>query len=47
MVMTARADLRGLHVKGFEGADAKAHCDHLRNIGETLLSDLRDRWVRP
>ncbi|MBI5535739.1 MAG: hypothetical protein HY898_23610 [Deltaproteobacteria bacterium] len=44
MVMTYRADLRGMHVKGFEGGDAAAHSDHLYNFGELLLGDLRDRW---
>ena len=28
MVMTYRADLRGMHVKGFEGGNAAAHSAH-------------------
>lgn len=44
MAMTYRADRRGFHVRGFEGGNAAAHCDHLYAIGETLLPELRERW---
>jgi len=45
MMMTYRADRKGLHVRGFEGGDAAAHCNHLYAIGETLLPELRERWA--
>jgi hypothetical protein len=47
MVMTTRADLRGFHVRGYEGGNAEAHCDHLYGIGHTVFADLRGRWTRP
>jgi hypothetical protein len=46
MVMTTTADKANLHVRGFEGEDKAAHCDHLFGIGETLFPMLRDRWAR-
>jgi hypothetical protein len=40
-------DARGdLHVTGYAGGDAHAHCDHLYAISTTLWSRLRDRWQR-
>ena len=47
MVMSYRADRRGLHIKGYEGRDAAAHCEHLYHAGETLFADLRERWTTP
>jgi len=44
MTMRYRADKRGLHVRGYAGADAPAHSDHLRAIGQTLFPELRERW---
>jgi hypothetical protein len=44
MEMTYRADVRGLHFKGFRGWDAVAHGQHLHNMGETLFPELRERW---
>ncbi|HET9956366.1 MAG TPA: hypothetical protein VFQ61_17780 [Polyangiaceae bacterium] len=37
----------GLAIMGFAGGDAKAHCDHLYAIQDTLWSRLRARWSRP
>ncbi|HLV21620.1 MAG TPA: hypothetical protein VKZ49_12085 [Polyangiaceae bacterium] len=44
MVATSRAERGGFFVEGFEGQDARAHCDHLYGLGETLLPLLEQRW---
>jgi len=33
-----------LSISGYAGGDARAHCDHLYAIGDTLWSQLRERW---
>jgi hypothetical protein len=45
MLLTSKADSGNFHVRGFAGGDTHAHCDHLYAIGETLFSQLRDRWA--
>jgi len=47
MTMSYRAEQRGLHVRGYEGTDGAAHCDHLRAIDGLLLADLQARWASP
>ena len=44
MKMTTSARQRGFRVQGFEGADAKAHVDHLARIDDTLLGQLHGWW---
>lgn len=44
MVQIDEADREGLHVRGYEGTDKAAHCDHLIAIGETLFPYLAKRW---
>ncbi len=44
MVMYEREDLGNMHVFGFKGGDAPAHCQHLYNIGRHLWSLLDARW---
>jgi hypothetical protein len=42
-----RTDRRGLHIKGYDGQDAAAHCQHLYHVGERLFADLQERWGTP
>lgn len=35
----------GMQVHGFEGDDAKAHCQHLWRFSETMLGPLARRWA--
>jgi hypothetical protein len=44
MVMIERADKGDLHIRGFEGDDKPAHCDHLLGMARTLFPYLHDRW---
>jgi hypothetical protein len=46
MLMLSRADRGSLHVQGYAGNDAPAHCDHLHAMGDTLFPYLRDLWSR-
>jgi hypothetical protein len=46
MTLTSRADRGALHVLGYTGVDAPAHCDHLHAMGDTLFPYLRDMWSR-
>lgn len=46
MTLTSRADRGNLHVQGYAGVDAPAHCDHLHAMGETLFPYLRELWSR-
>jgi hypothetical protein len=46
MHLREEADAGDLHVRGFDGADAPAQCDHLIAIGDTLFPWLRERWSR-
>lgn len=39
-------DQRGFHLRGFEGTDARAHCDHTRHIGEAIVM-LEQLWQTP
>lgn len=47
MRATSSAGAGDFHVRAFEGTDEEAHCQHLRNVGETLLPMLAQRWRRP
>jgi hypothetical protein len=40
------ADREGFHLRAFDGADARAHCDHTRHIAEALAM-LEERWHTP
>jgi len=42
--MSSEAHARSFHLMGFEGTDARAHGDHLRQLDNTLFNRLRDRW---
>ncbi|HMJ10424.1 MAG TPA: hypothetical protein VK524_03405 [Polyangiaceae bacterium] len=44
MTLTSTADKAGLHMRGFSGGTVDDHSNHLRSIGDTLWSHLRDRW---
>lgn len=44
MVMYEREELGNMHVFGFRGGDAPAHCQHLYNIGLHHWSFLGARW---
>ncbi|HEU4533190.1 MAG TPA: hypothetical protein VFS00_03695 [Polyangiaceae bacterium] len=44
MVMYEREEAGSMHVFGFRGGDAPAHCQHLYNIGRHLWSRLGTRW---
>lgn len=46
MQLTSRGAAGGLTVLGFAGNDTDAHCDHLYAIGDTLFSQLEQRWAR-
>lgn len=43
---TSTADVKGLHVWGFRGANEHAHCSHIPHI-ERVLSMLEDAWHTP
>ena len=45
--MSSEAHARSFHLMGFEGTDARAHGDHLRQLDNTLFNRLRDRWRLP
>jgi hypothetical protein len=47
MVLVSHAEQGSLYVRGYEGADAPAHCHHLYGLGETLLPLLKRRWSQP
>ncbi|HEU4406311.1 MAG TPA: hypothetical protein VFS43_13685 [Polyangiaceae bacterium] len=47
MVMYEREELGSMHVFGFRGGDAPAHCQHLYNIGLHHWSFLGARWGTP
>ncbi len=47
MVRTSLVDESGFSVAGYEGVDAPAHGDHLRNLDATLFPRLRRRWAEP
>jgi hypothetical protein len=44
MVMYEREERGNMHVFGFRGGDAPAHCQHLYNIGRHHWSFLATRW---
>jgi hypothetical protein len=44
MQQTSNDERGNMHVMGYAGGDARAHCDHLYGISATLWSRLRDRW---
>lgn len=45
MVLVSHAEQGSFYVRGYEGADAPAHCHHLYGLGETLWPLLRARWT--
>lgn len=46
MMRTSYTESGGFSVSGYEGIDAAAHGDHLRNLDATLFPRLRRRWGR-
>jgi hypothetical protein len=44
--LLAYADREGFHLRAFDGADARAHCDHTRHIAEAVAM-LEERWRTP
>ncbi|HEY2406205.1 MAG TPA: hypothetical protein VGI10_09390 [Polyangiaceae bacterium] len=46
MTLTSRADSEGFHMRGFDGEDKAAHCDHLFAYGDLLLPLLKQRWEK-
>jgi hypothetical protein len=47
MVRTSIVEQGGFSVTGYEGVDARAHGEHLRNLDATLFPRLRRRWLGP
>ncbi len=45
MHLSSKADGGSFHVRGYDGGDTHAHCDHLYAMGETLYPLLRARWA--
>ncbi|HEU4411262.1 MAG TPA: hypothetical protein VFS43_38780 [Polyangiaceae bacterium] len=45
MVRTSFAEAGGFSLSGYQGVDAAAHGDHLRNLDATLFPRLRRRWT--
>lgn len=44
--LTSSVHEKGFRVDGYEGNDTEAHVDHLANIDDTLLSQLRAWWSK-
>ncbi len=47
LALRAFADQRGFHLRGFKGADKRAHCDHLRHATPALRDVLTPAWQTP